>query len=104
MRCGRLIDGDNRFCPECGSRSPFGYHCPTCLKSIQKGGSHCPGCGRALDTACPGCGRPTFIGGDVCESCGAPLLVQCGNARCGEMQFFENQKCTACGKKISKRG
>jgi hypothetical protein len=26
--------------------------------------------------------------------------VRCANSRCGEMQFFQNVKCTACGKKI----
>jgi hypothetical protein len=30
------------------------------------------------------------------------LMMRCTNARCGEMQFFENEKCTVCGKNIKK--
>jgi len=39
-------------------------------------------------------------GSDKCEKCGANLMINCANSRCGESQFFENIKCTACGKKI----
>jgi predicted RNA-binding Zn-ribbon protein involved in translation (DUF1610 family) len=41
----------------------------------------------------------TFVQ-DACERCGKTLLVQCENARCQQLQFFQNAKCTACGKKI----
>jgi hypothetical protein len=44
----------------------------------------------------------TFAG-ERCEACGGGLMIHCTNSRCGELQFFENIKCTACGKKI-KRG
>jgi len=27
-------------------------------------------------------------------------MIRCENVRCGEMQWFETRKCTACGKKI----
>jgi hypothetical protein len=30
-------------------------------------------------------------------------MVRCENVRCGQMQFFQNSKCTACGKKIKHR-
>jgi RNA polymerase subunit RPABC4/transcription elongation factor Spt4 len=99
VHCGMLIDRDARFCPNCASRSPFGYLCPTCLHPIEKGQRVCPGCGRSLYIECPHCSEQTFVD-ERCEICGKSLLVQCGNKRCGEMQFFQNTKCTACGKKI----
>jgi hypothetical protein len=27
-------------------------------------------------------------------------MVRCDNKRCGEPQFFENSKCTVCGKAL----
>lgn len=99
VHCGELVDRDSRICPKCSSYTPFGYQCPTCLKAVEKGQALCSGCGRALYIACPTCGRQTFV--DVrCEACGAGLMVRCDNKRCGELQFFENTKCTACGKKL----
>ena len=99
LHCGEFIDRDARLCPMCGSRSPFGYRCPSCLRDIQKGQTVCSGCGRSLTVTCPACGQPTFAD-ERCEKCGAGLLVICANRRCGEPQFFENTKCTACGKII----
>ena len=32
--------------------------------------------------------------------CALGLMVYCENKRCGALQFFQNTKCTACGKKI----
>jgi hypothetical protein len=29
-------------------------------------------------------------------------MIHCTNPRCGALQFFENAKCTACGKKIKR--
>ena len=102
MHCGTLLERDARFCPTCGSGSPFGYHCPTCLRSIQKGQVCCVGCGRPLYVACPVCKQKTFVQ-ERCEACGASLMIRCENKRCQELQFFENIKCTACGKKIKKK-
>ena len=99
IHCGTLIDRDARFCPTCGSRSPFGYLCPTCLHEINKSQMICSGCGRQLYIACPVCGGRTFVQ-DRCESCGAGLMIKCQGKNCGEAQFFENDKCTACGRKI----
>ena len=101
MHCKTLIAGDSRFCPTCGSRSPFGYVCPTCRTPISKEQVACPGCGRHLRVICPYCGKPTFVA-DKCEHCLGTLMVKCQNPRCGEMQFFENHKCTACGKRLRK--
>ncbi len=100
--CGVLIDRDARFCPNCASASPFVQSCPSCLREIGKNEAVCAGCGRPLYIECPYCGRRTFVQAD-CEQCGESLMVICANARCGVMQFFENEKCTACGKKIKSR-
>jgi predicted amidophosphoribosyltransferase len=100
IHCGELIERDCRLCPKCASRSPFGYQCPNCLKSVERGNAVCSGCGRALATVCPYCGQPVFAGGEKCGACGKTLMVRCDNKRCGEPQFFENTKCTVCGKKI----
>lgn len=99
IHCKTLIERDSRFCPTCGSRSPFGYICPTCRSPISKDQVLCSGCGRELYIVCPLCGGHTFVD-ERCQSCGRSLMVKCSNPRCGEMQFFENTKCTACGKKI----
>jgi len=100
LQCGTLIDRDVHFCPACQSMNAFGYHCPGCGKQIQKGQRICTDCGRALYVSCPHCGQTTFAQ-DRCELCGQSLMVRCQNSRCGALQFFENVKCTACGKKIS---
>lgn len=97
--CGKYIEADSRFCPFCMSGSPFGYLCPNCLRPIQKGQPICTGCGRMLYTSCPSCNKSTFVQ-ECCEQCGKTLMVRCQNHRCGVLQFFENTKCTACGKKI----
>jgi hypothetical protein len=44
----------------------------------------------------------TFAG-ERCELCGSGLMIRCTNARCGALQFFENVRCTVCGKKINKK-
>ena len=102
MQCNSLIDRDAQFCPVCGSMNAFGYHCPDCLKTIQKGQRICTECGRILYTSCPYCGQKTFVQ-DRCEVCGQSLMVRCENIRCGVLQFFENTKCTACGRKMLAR-
>ncbi len=99
MHCGVLLDTSSRFCPACGSHSPFGYSCPRCLHEVRREYEICPGCGRALYISCPHCGKRTFAQ-DSCEQCGKTLMVVCENKRCGVQQFFENAHCTACGKKI----
>ncbi|MDR3305842.1 MAG: zinc ribbon domain-containing protein [Clostridiales Family XIII bacterium] len=100
IHCGTLVERDARFCPTCGSHSPFAYLCPACRHEVEKGSQAiCAGCGRALYITCPVCGGRTFVQ-EKCETCGARLTIHCPNKRCGMPQFFENEKCTACGKKI----
>jgi RNA polymerase subunit RPABC4/transcription elongation factor Spt4 len=101
VHCGAFLERDSRLCPHCHSRSPFGYHCPACHRPIAKGQAVCSGCGRSLYVTCPACNAQTFVG-ERCEACGAGLMIPCANPRCGELQFFENVKCTACGKKIKR--
>jgi predicted nucleic acid-binding Zn ribbon protein len=97
-----MVERDAHNCPKCASRSPFGYHCPTCLKPIERGNAVCSGCGRPLVTTCPFCGGQTFVGCERCDACGQTLMIRCESKRCGELQFFENAKCTVCGKPIKK--
>lgn len=99
IHCGRLLDADARACPGCGSRSPLALRCPACLREIQGADMICSGCGRSLAVACPHCGQQTHAR-DRCERCGKNLLVLCPNRRCGELQFFDLSKCTACGKRL----
>ena len=102
IHCNNMVSGDARLCPFCGSGSPFCYLCPTCLKEIGAGHNICEGCGRPLYVPCPSCGKLTFAAEQLCGVCGASLMVLCQNRRCGQMQFFQNAKCTACGKKMKK--
>ena len=101
IHCGGFIDRDSRVCPHCGNRSPFGYHCPKCLRVIQPGQPVCSACGRPLYIPCPTCGQQTFVG-ERCDACGAGLMIQCTNPRCNDLQFFDTINCTACGKKIKR--
>ena len=73
IHCGTFIDSDARFCIGCGSMSPFGYHCPTCNRPIQKGQSVCSGCARPLYVVCPACGQENAPGTKFCGGCGARL-------------------------------
>lgn len=102
IHCGAYIEPDARFCPVCQSGSPFGALCPACRRPIRNGQSVCSGCGRQLYTACPVCKKQTFVQ-EKCEHCGASLMISCPNPRCGAAQFFENKKCTACGKKLNRK-
>lgn len=100
--CGNLIGYDSKFCPICTRMSPFYDACPSCSAEIKRGWQRCASCGRMLTIPCPFCGKPTFVG-DKCDACGASLMITCSNRLCLAPQFFENIKCTACGKKIKKK-
>jgi hypothetical protein len=98
-RCGAYLPSSSRFCPRCGSGAPFADLCPGCLHQVSREERRCGCCGRALRAICPVCGGETFVG-EACERCGASLMKRCPNPRCGELQFFENMVCTACGGKF----
>ncbi len=97
--CGTFLNRDSRFCPKCGSHSPFWDLCPACLREVDRSDICCSSCGRILHIPCPQCKAQTFVG-DKCDVCEVSLLKKCPNPRCGELQFFENTKCTVCGKKL----
>ena len=100
IHCHTLIDRDVRFCPNCGSQSPFGYLCPHLpAPNHEKSKSV-----RRLRTAAYGHLSPPaeklrFVQ-ETCEQCGQSLMIRCENRRCQAMQFFQNEKCTACGKRF----
>ena len=102
IHCGTFIESDARICIGCGRLNPFGFQCPSCNHPIQKNQAVCSGCGRSLYVPCPVCGKATFVQ-EWCEYCNSNLMVYCENKRCGAIQFFQNEKCTACGKKMKKR-
>lgn len=97
--CGEFISRDSTICPKCGSRSPFVDLCPTCLREVSREDKVCSSCGRPLYITCPKCKAQTFVS-DKCDVCGENFLRKCPNPRCGQLQFFENKKCTACGKSM----
>ena len=102
IHCGEMIERDSRYCSRCESHSPFGDHCPNCLKEIVRGNAVCSGCGRNLTVLCPYCGGATFAGSERCDACGRSVMILCENKKCGRPQFFENTSCNICGKKIKK--
>ena len=102
IHCGKMIERDSRICSKCASHSPFGYHCPACLKKIERGNLVCSGCGNNLMTVCFFCNGPTFAGSEKCDTCGRSVMIRCESKRCANLQFFENTKCTVCGKPIKK--
>ncbi|MDR1776133.1 MAG: zinc ribbon domain-containing protein [Actinomycetes bacterium] len=103
IRCGAMLERSAHFCSTCGSNAPFGDACPGCHAPITREQQLCSGCGRQLYVACPHCKQRTYVGGATCDACGLSLMLYCGNKRCGHAQFFQNKKCTDCGKKIRKQ-
>lgn len=97
--CGNFIGYDSKFCPVCGRLSPFNDACPSCNAEIKRGWLKCPSCGRDLNITCPHCGATTFVA-ERCDSCKGSLMIRCEYKNCMAPQFFQNNKCTACGKKI----
>ena len=102
IQCNEMIERNSHLCPKCGSRSPFGFKCPACFRQIERGNAVCSGCGKPTTVACPICGGQTFVGSDKCDACGKSLMIRCENKRCEELQWFQNIKCTLCGKSIKK--
>ncbi len=97
--CGNFIAYDSKFCPICGWMSPFCDACPSCAAEIKRGWMRCPSCGRELNITCPHCKATTFVG-ESCDACHGSLMIRCENKNCLAPQFYQNIKCTACGKKI----
>lgn len=100
--CGAFVARDSRFCPSCSSSAPFVDLCPSCHHQVARGQRVCAGCGRGLAVTCPACQATSFVG-ERCDACGAAFVVRCPDRRCQALQFFENDRCTACGKKIKEK-
>ncbi len=45
--CGRVLEPDERFCPQCGT--PVGPRCPQCGRALVGDERFCPGCGAKLE-------------------------------------------------------
>jgi|GEM_PF-5236406 RNA polymerase subunit RPABC4/transcription elongation factor Spt4 len=45
--CGRALEPDERFCPQCGT--PAGLRCPQCGRALAGDERFCPGCGTKLE-------------------------------------------------------
>lgn len=61
-KCGRLLDGDDRFCPECGApASPVRENFSGSRREVWEGALHkCPSCGAVVgsfEACCPVCGN-----------------------------------------------
>jgi RNA polymerase subunit RPABC4/transcription elongation factor Spt4 len=99
-KCGELIPGDAQFCPVCESQDPFHTRCPKCRQPIEESWKICSSCGIRLRTECVVCGKETPLA-PKCAFCGAPVLVQCGNKKCNEMQILTSaNRCVKCGKSL----
>lgn len=101
-RCGQLIPGDAQFCPHCQNADPFHLRCPKCRQPIEESWKICSSCGIRLRAVCPSCGKETPTA-PQCAHCGAPVLVQCPNKRCSEVQILtKDNKCARCEKRLIK--
>jgi len=101
--CSKLIPGDAQSCPYCAHEDPFCMRCPRCRNPVEKGWKVCSGCGLQLISVCTACGKETPTA-KTCAHCGAPVLVQCPNRKCGEVQILMlGGNCVACGKPLLNR-
>lgn len=102
IHCGKLIPGDAQTCPFCVSGDPFVLRCPRCRNPVEKGWKVCSGCGIRLQAICFSCGKETPAA-KTCVHCGGPVLVQCPNRKCGEVQILTaGGKCGSCAKPLLK--
>jgi predicted amidophosphoribosyltransferase len=44
--CGRPLEADDAFCPQCGA--PVGARCPACGRRLEGDERFCPRCGRPV--------------------------------------------------------
>ena len=73
-KCGKKIDANLKFCPECGSPITKAGEvvCPKCGKTT-KAGKFCGECGAPLTVSCPKCKKEFPIGTKFCNDCGTKL-------------------------------
>jgi len=49
-------------------------HCPKCGFKVGPQTDDCPACGQHVSRMCPHCEHKVFIGSEICNYCGRPLL------------------------------
>ena len=99
-KCGELIPGDSGFCPFCENQDPFHLRCPKCRQPIEENWKICSSCGLRLKALCAYCGKETPTG-PKCAHCSAPVLVQCKNTKCNEVQIYTRENlCVKCRKQL----
>jgi len=88
-RCGKQLESGTRFCPRCGTATPYEngtlsaaparasverameHRCPSCGKSIPADGKFCDGCGQSLTVLCVECGEKLDADTIFCPKCGS---------------------------------
>jgi len=82
--------------------TPLETACLHCGKPVNREESVCLCCGFPLYITCPSCGGHIFAD-RTCEKCGHPLTVSCTNKKCEAVQYYKNDVCNICRKKIKVR-
>lgn len=72
--CSQPIEGNPRFCPNCGHDLQTARVCPHCGQPLQGDPKFCPNCGTSLKAkVCPNCGQPIEGNPKFCSNCGQNL-------------------------------
>ena len=76
--CGADINGDARFCPNCGHQILVYRRCAKCGKNLTPKASFCPSCGtpagsEPMPQKCPHCGAENLPQASFCNQCGKPI-------------------------------
>lgn len=74
-KCGTMVPGDTKFCPNCGSPMTAGtVPCPKCGSQVPEGTKFCPNCGNDMSKPatkkCASCGAEIPAGSKFCPECG----------------------------------
>lgn len=72
--CGKPMNENAKFCPECGTPNSKGkVACVACKAMIGEGLKFCPECGKPQSATCPECKKPVKAGAKFCPECGFKL-------------------------------
>ena len=76
--CHKSIDGNARFCPQCGHQQVVFQQCSKCGKNLAPGAKFCSRCGqaaseRAKPRICAQCGAENLPESMYCNECGEKL-------------------------------